>query len=105
MVSGTVLDDMTLWHHQLLLVALMIVVAIPFVIIRPNGFREWEDQAEPKTRSFMTAMQTLCAFLLSFYVSLSMSRWWTNRTAGVGQVVGAAREISLFLASFVTRDE
>lgn len=105
LVSGTVFADMTLWWNQVCIVLLVSCVVLGCSVFRRDGFDQWVVGTEGKTRSFVQAMQTLVAFLLSFYVSLTVSRWWATRTGGVGKVNNATRELMFFLASFVTRDE
>lgn len=56
-------------------------------------------------RQFAMIMTTLAAFLLSFYTSICVGRWWTIRTQGVGGIKKAAVELELFTCQFVTKDE
>jgi len=66
---------------------------------------EWLDRQEPNMRSFSKILTTLTAFLLSFYTSIAVSRWWTMRTAGVGAVKAAAMELEMVVHQFVCQDE
>lgn len=65
----------------------------------------WLDSQEAKMRAFSTIMTTLAAFLLSFYTSITVARWWTIRTQGVGAIKAAAMELEMFVHQLVTEDE
>jgi predicted membrane chloride channel (bestrophin family) len=53
---------------------------------------------------FVGCMSTLAAFTLSAYTSIILGRYWTMRTAGIGQTWGACRELCFWLPEIVTRD-
>lgn len=102
---GTVLKSPVMWLDESLVALLFFGVASGVYW----GLREdsvvWVAKIESHTRGFVGVMQTLAAFLLSFYVALSVKRWWAMRTHGVGAVVKACAELQLFLSQFVTADE
>eukprot|EP00931_Biecheleriopsis_adriatica_P079793 TRINITY_DN53141_c0_g1_i1.p1 TRINITY_DN53141_c0_g1~~TRINITY_DN53141_c0_g1_i1.p1 ORF type:complete len:259 (-),score=41.16 TRINITY_DN53141_c0_g1_i1:308-1084(-) len=50
-------------------------------------------------------MSMLAAFLLGFYTSTTVSRWWRLRTDGIGNIWSACSQLCMFLSEFVTRDE
>lgn len=56
-------------------------------------------------RQFAMIMTTLAAFLLSFYTSICVARWWSIRAEGVGGIKKAAVELELYTNQFVTKDE
>lgn len=103
--SGTVLGNRTLWVDELVIMTIFTVVTAVMALWHPRGFLPWAQQSEAKSRSFVVALQTLAAFLLSFYVSLSVNRWWSIRTDGVGKIVHAVHQLQAFMSAFVTRDE
>jgi len=49
----------------------------------------WLERQEPRMRQFAMIMTTLAAFLLTFYTTLSVNRWWAIRTQGVGGIKAA----------------
>lgn len=56
-------------------------------------------------RAFSTIMTTLAAFLLSFYTSITVTRWWTIRTAGIGAIRSAAIDLEMFVQQLVTNED
>jgi hypothetical protein len=52
-------------------------------------------------RAFAMIMTGLAAFLLSFYTSITVGRWWTMRTAGVGAIKAATVDLQLLLRQCV----
>lgn len=56
-------------------------------------------------RAFAMIMTGLAAFLLSFYTSIIVARWWTMRTAGVGGIKKATVDLGLLLYQSVTQEE
>jgi hypothetical protein len=53
------------------------------------GLNMWLERQEPKMRQFAVIMTTLAAFLLTFYTTMSVNRWWAIRTQGVGGIKAA----------------
>jgi len=49
-------------------------------------------------------MSGLCVFLLSFYTSMAVGRWWTIRTEGIGNIKSAATELEMCVYQLVTQD-
>merc|ERR1719183_2831392 len=65
----------------------------------------WLREQEPKMRAFAMIMTTLAAFLLSFYTSICVARWWVMRTAGVGGIKAATVDLEWLLYQNVTQEE
>lgn len=103
MYKGTVLQDAGLRKNMSVILAIMASISIPFAVSNHDRFNQWVVDTEKKSRDFVAALQTLMAFLLSFYAALSLGRWWAIR-GGMSAVGTAAREIALLLTTFATRD-
>lgn len=114
-VSGTVLENPILFTEQLMLTLLFFAVAAPVyyffnqdVATESPGapsVNKWLDSQEAKMRAFSTIVTTLAAFLLSFYTSIAVSRWWTIRTSGIGAIRSAAIDLEMFVQQLVTKEE
>merc|ERR1719414_955251 len=50
-------------------------------------------------------MSSMAAFLLGFFTSLNVARWWRFRTDGIGNVWSATSQLCMFISQYVTRDE
>lgn len=50
-------------------------------------------------------ISTLAVFLLGFYTSNSLMRWWRLRTDGIGNIWGACSELNMLISQAVTRDQ
>lgn len=105
-LQGTVLGNKTLWLNELLVVGCVLATMVPtlWLGLHDEEYLNWLKLNEEKTRAFLQTLQMLASFLLSFYVSLSVGRWWTLRTNGVGGIVNASVDLSLALSRFVTKD-
>lgn len=110
-VSGTVLEDPVLFTEQVILTAIFFLCAAPVYYSFHQthehagmSINQWLDKQEAKMRAFSTIMTTLAAFLLSFYTSITVTRWWTIRTQGVGAIKAAAMELEMFIHQMVTED-
>eukprot|EP00439_Symbiodinium_sp_Y106_P030621 s2544_g3.t1 len=97
---GTVFRNAILWVEQLLVVGVYIATAL---IVHRGDMRDEEVQKD--ATGLADKMATLAAFLLGFYTSLTVSRWWRLRTDGIGNIWSATSQLSLFLSQFVTRDK
>lgn len=112
-VSGTVLEDPVLWTEQAILTVLFFACAAPVYyafhlrghVDEKTSVNHWIDAQEANMRAFSTIMTTLAAFLLSFYTSITVNRWWTIRTAGIGAIKAAAMELEMYVHQLVTEDE
>jgi len=109
--TGTVLSDPVLFVEQIILT--VIFFSSSFVVFyffemelskKGHTVDEWLDKQEKKMRSFSMILTTLSAFLLSFYTSICVARWWTIRTAGVGAVKAAAMDLEMTVHQFVCQD-
>jgi len=111
---GTVLENPVLLVEQFFITALFFLAATPSYILfnqkaaenRHGGvtINEWLDTQEDKMRAFAMIMTQLAAFLLTFYTSICVTRWWVIRTQGVGGIKKAAVELEMFISQHVTRD-
>lgn len=63
------------------------------------------NKQEPKMRQFAMIMTGLSSFLLTFYTSIIVARWWTMRTGGVGGIKKATVDLELLLYQAVTQDK
>jgi len=50
-------------------------------------------------------LSAVAAFLLAFYTSLCVSRWWHLRTDGINKMMQTTSELTLFLYTFITQDK
>merc|ERR1719253_810687 len=113
-VKGTILEDPVLFIEQCLITIIFLFFAlVVFIYFKEDlaadrkgamNVRDWLGEQEPKMRQFAKIMTGLAAFLLSFYTSTSVARWWTIRTGGVGGIKAATMELEMFICQFVTRE-
>jgi len=112
--KGTILQDPVLLIEQCLISIIFLGCAIPVYIFFKEDMASdrkgavdvnvWLANQEPKMRAFAKIMTGLAAFLLSFYTSTSVARWWTIRTAGIGGIKAATMDLEMFICQFVTRE-
>ncbi|CAK9058872.1 Bestrophin homolog 18 [Durusdinium trenchii] len=98
-MRGTVFTSPALWVEQFVILALFVGMAAAV-----HHFGIHDEATSKEAGSFADKMATLAAFLLGFYTSLTVSRWWRLRTDGVGNIWSSASQLSLFISQFVTRD-
>jgi hypothetical protein len=114
--KATILKDPILFAEQILITIIFFSVALPvyFTFKSDDIFesrkgdisvRRWLSRQEPLMRAFAMIMTTLAAFLLSFYTSICVARWWTMRAAGVGGIKAATLDLEWLLYQNVTKDE
>jgi len=77
---------------------------IPLAVWPPKFYAEWVSQHGEKVRSFTTLMSGLAAFLLAFYTSLTINRWWQMRSKGIGKIWNACMHLTLLVSHFVIDD-
>jgi len=114
-LKGTIMQDPILFLEQALITIIFLAFALPVYIYFKEDLaadrkgaidiREWLNNQEPKMRAFAKIMTGLAAFLLSFYTSTSVARWWTIRTEGVGGVKSATMDLVMWISQFATREE
>jgi len=114
-VRGTILQDPVLFIEQCLITIIFLGFALPVYIYFKQDLasdrkgamsvNDWLDNQEPKMRAFAKIMTGLAAFLLSFYTSTSVARWWTIRTGGVGGIKSATMDLEMFICQFCTKEE
>jgi len=115
--TGTIFENPVLGIEQVFITIIFFLCAAPVYVMfdqktevsanRHGGvtMNQWLDTQEEKMRQFAMIMTTLAAFLLSFYTSICVARWWTIRAEGVGGIKKAAVELELYTCQFVTKDE
>jgi len=115
--TATIFENPVLLVEQFFITLIFICCATPVYIMfdqktefsenRHGGvtMNKWLDTQEEKMRQFAMIMTTLAAFLLSFYTSICVARWWTIRAEGVGGIKKATVELELYTRQFVTQDE
>jgi len=114
-VRGTILQDPVLFIEQCLITIIFLGFALPVYIYFKQDLaadrkgamdvNDWIRNQEGKMRAFAKIMTGLAAFLLSFYTSTSVARWWTIRTAGVGGIKSATMDLEMFICQFCTKEE
>jgi hypothetical protein len=72
---------------------------------RGISMTRWITKQEPKMRAFAMIMTFLAAFLMALYTSMSVNRWWTIRTQGIGGIKAATVDLEWTLCQLVTQDE
>lgn len=112
---GTVFENPVLLVEQIIITILFFVAASPTfiffnhkVVENRHGvitMNEWLDTQEDKMRAFAMIMTQLAAFLLTFYTSMAVARWWTIRCEGVGGIKKAAVELEMFISQLVSQDQ
>lgn len=117
MHTATIFENPVLLIEQVFITMIFFMCATPVYIMfnqkqehtsSRHGavtMNEWLDSQEEKMRQFAMIMTTLAAFLLSFYTSICVARWWAIRAQGVGGLKKAAVELELYVCQFVTKDE
>lgn len=88
-LKGTVFANAALWVEQLIIIILYLGMATAV-----HFFEIHDESSATGAGSFADKMATLAAFLLGFYTSLTVSRWWRLRTNGVGNIWSASSQLS-----------
>lgn len=114
--KGTILNDPVLFVEQVLITLIFLASACPvYYFFKADlaagkggddvSMRRWLGEQENKMRAFAMIMTNLAAFLLSFYTSICVARWWTMRTGGVGGIKAATVDLEWLLYQNVTQEE
>lgn len=115
-LQGTILNDPVLFVEQIIITTIFFSCAfLTYYLFKYDltenrhgkdvSMRRWISTQEGKMRAFAMIMTNLAAFLLSFYTSISVSRWWTMRTGGVGGIKAATVDLEWLLYQNVTQEE
>jgi len=104
-IQGTVLQNPVLWTEMIVILLLFTLVMVPMVIWPPKGYTDWVSSNGDKVRSFTTLISGLAAFLLAFYTSITLTRWWQIRNKGIARIWNATIQLTLLISHFVQRDE
>jgi hypothetical protein len=113
--KGTILMDPVLFVEQVLITLLFATAAAPTYFFfkmeaaenrkgEDVSIREWLNAQETKMRAFAMIMTGLAAFLLSFYTSICVARWWAMRTGGIGGIKAATVDLVWMLHQNVVDD-
>jgi len=102
--KGTVLSNSILWIEQCIIVAVFGLVGTG-AYFYGRAVSEELTESKSSLSSFTSIMSGLAAFLLGFYTSLSVGRWWRLRTSGVGNIWSSCSQLSLLISQMATRDE
>jgi hypothetical protein len=109
---GTILANPVLFSEQMLLTFIFAAMAIPVYIFFKEdaagsdfSIGRFLRMQENKMRKFAMIMTGLAAFLLSFYTSVCVSRWWTMRTAGVGAIKAAIVDLQMLISNCCRTDD
>jgi len=113
--KATILKDPVLMSEQIVITLIFFSAALPVWYYFKQDMaqnrsgdisvRRWIDAQEGKMRAFAMIMTNLAAFLLSFYTSICVARWWAMRTGGVGGIKAATVDLEWLLYQNVTREE
>lgn len=111
---GTIIGDPVLLMEQCMLFAIFAAAASPVYFWFKDevsvskgdiSLRRFLSEQEGKMRAFAMIMTGLAAFLLSFYTSIIVARWWAMRTGGVGAIKAATVDLEMLLFQCVTKEE
>lgn len=112
--KATILKDPILFVEQLVLTLIFFGASLPvYYYFREEldtgkddlSVRRWLSLQEGKMRAFAQIMTNLAAFLLTFYTSTSVARWWAMRSGGVGGIKAATVDLEWLLFQNVTQEE
>lgn len=102
---GTVLARKLLWMEQFLVLAIFGVILLLCYLRPPPNYATSVTADAEAIHSFIEKLSTMTTFLLGFYLSLSVSRWWRLRTEGVGTIVGMCNELTALVSQLATDDQ
>lgn len=103
--TGTVFTHPVLWVEQFVTTFIFFTVTCCIVYYPPANYDNWVNTTEGNIQSFTTLLSALAGFLLSFYVTLCINRWWDLRINGVGKIWDATSELNLFISRCATDEE
>ena len=105
-VPGTVFTNLHLWIEQFFLVALLgFSIAVASALPAEYDMPAWANEKAKDIHDFCEKLSTMASFMLTFFTSLNVSRWWRLRTLGIGGIWEASSNLTFFLSEWVTRDE
>lgn len=107
------MGDPVLLVEQIFLTALFFLCAAPVYYYfnrdahawSRDNVSTWIEEQEGKMRAFAMIMTMLATFLLSFYTSIIVGRWWVMRTGGVGGIKAATVDLHLLIYQNVSQDD
>jgi hypothetical protein len=108
---GTILTNPVLIVEQVLLTIVFLGCALPvWWYFRTDtsadvSLSRFLRRQEGKMRAFAMIMTGLCTFLLSFYTSMCVGRWWTMRSVGIGQIKACTVDLRMLIYQCVTRQD
>jgi len=106
---GTIISNPVLLAEQVLITILFAGCALPVYIYfkedaNDMSLRRFLEKQEGKMRAFAMIITGLAAFLLSFYTSITVGRWWTMRAQGVGAIKTATVDLQMLIYQCVTQE-
>jgi len=106
-VPGAVISKTILWIEQFVVVMVMAASATlsHFWENRAAAKATWMAKAETEMLNCVAILATVSAFLIGFFLSLNVARWWRLRTDGIGGMWSASSQLTMFLSQFVTQDK
>jgi hypothetical protein len=104
MLTGTVMTNPVLWTEILVVLVIFVIPASTLVLMKEKHLDHMVETDGAQLQSFTSLMSGLAAFLLGFYTSLSVGRWWRLRTSGVGNIWSGASQLQLLVSQMATRD-
>lgn len=107
--SGTILKNPLLWIEQFIIMTLFAAVACfwffnPSTTTIPTMWKAFNEK-DADIRSLCAVMSSMATFLLGFFTSINVARWWRLRTDGIGNMWSASSQLVMFLSQNVTQDE
>ena len=108
--TATVFNNIHLWVEQLFLLIiflgwLFVAVLVPQDPRYGGGLAVSSNEKSKDVADFCEKMATMAAFMLSFFTSLNVARWWRLRTQGVGEIWAASSLLTMHVGQMVTKDE
>lgn len=110
LARGTIFNSPILVAEQILISLIFAACALPVYIYFKEEthtdikLSRFISQQESKMRAFASIMTGLAAFLLSFYTAITVGRWWTMRTQGIGALKAAVVDLGMLLQQCVTQN-
>ena len=94
--KGTFLRTRFLWVQTLLV---FIISSIVFVV----GYetQAFDNLSTASLKQLITFMNGLCTFLLSLFISLSITRWWSIRYSCLGDLFNSVSETAMLSSSYL----
>jgi len=86
--------------HLLRDVAIILTVSLTSMVILLLTKTEITESNAVKLKSLVTDFHVLCTFLLTFFISTALTRWWALRNDCLGGLWGGVDDLSLIIGSY-----